>query len=57
MERALKRVGAIKQGNPLDKGGMIGAQASSRPTARFLFHQSGGCCDGSTPCAFLKASS
>src|SRR5574343_728728 len=28
MERALKRVKAIKQGNPLDKATMIGAQAS-----------------------------
>jgi aldehyde dehydrogenase len=29
MERALKRVKAIKQGNPLDASTMIGAQASS----------------------------
>jgi aldehyde dehydrogenase len=30
MERALKRVAAIKQGNPLDTDTMMGAQASQR---------------------------
>ncbi len=36
MERALKRVGAIKQGNPLDKGTMIGAQVSSEQMEKIL---------------------
>src|SRR6202012_3236684 len=36
MERALKRVGAIKQGNPLDKTTMIGAQASSEQMEKIL---------------------
>ena len=36
MERALKRVAAIKQGNPLDKGTMIGAQASSEQLEKIL---------------------
>ena len=36
MERALKRVAAIKQGNPLDPETMIGAQASSEQLEKIL---------------------
>jgi aldehyde dehydrogenase len=36
MERALKRVKAIRQGNPLDKTTMIGAQASSEQMEKIL---------------------
>ncbi|MCZ0736626.1 aldehyde dehydrogenase [Phreatobacter sp. AB_2022a] len=36
MERALKRVGAIVQGNPLDPATMIGAQASSEQLEKIL---------------------
>jgi aldehyde dehydrogenase len=36
MERALKRVGEIKQGNPLDPETMIGAQASSEQLEKIL---------------------
>ncbi|WP_211256275.1 aldehyde dehydrogenase [Edaphobacter aggregans] len=36
MERALKRVKAIKQGNPLDKSTMIGAQASTEQMEKIL---------------------
>ena len=36
MERAVKRVEAIRQGNPLDKGTMIGAQASSEQLEKIL---------------------
>ncbi|HEY0231538.1 MAG TPA: aldehyde dehydrogenase, partial [Dokdonella sp.] len=36
MERALKRVAAIKQGNPLDPATMIGAQASSEQLEKIL---------------------
>jgi aldehyde dehydrogenase len=36
MERALGRVGAIKQGNPLDKSTMIGAQASQEQMEKIL---------------------
>jgi len=36
MERALKRVAAIKQGHPLDKGTMIGAQASQEQLEKIL---------------------
>ncbi len=36
MERALKRVAAIKQGNPLDPTTMIGAQASSEQKEKIL---------------------
>ena len=36
MERALKRVQAIVQGNPLDPATMIGAQASSEQRAKIL---------------------
>ena len=36
MERALKRVAAIKQGNPLDSDTMIGAQASSEQLEKIL---------------------
>src|SRR5580692_11097103 len=36
MERALKRVAAIKQGNPLDPTTMIGAQASSEQMEKIL---------------------
>ena len=36
MERVLKRVAAIKQGNPLDTDTMIGAQASKEQLAKIL---------------------
>jgi len=36
MERAVKRVEAIKQGNPLDKSTMIGAQASNEQLEKIL---------------------
>jgi len=36
MERALKRVAAIKQGHPLDKATMIGAQASQEQLEKIL---------------------
>ncbi|MCJ8011016.1 aldehyde dehydrogenase family protein [Paenibacillus sp. KQZ6P-2] len=36
MERALKRVGAIKQGNPLDPSTMIGAQVSTEQMEKIL---------------------
>lgn len=36
MERALKRVAAIKQGNPLDPTTMLGAQASSEQMQKIL---------------------
>ncbi|WP_414039856.1 aldehyde dehydrogenase [Acidithiobacillus sp. M4-SHS-6] len=36
MERALKRVAAIKQGNPLDPSTMIGAQASQEQMEKIL---------------------
>ena len=36
MERALKRVAAIRQGNPLDAATMIGAQASSEQKEKIL---------------------
>jgi aldehyde dehydrogenase len=36
MERALKRVAAVKQGNPLDPSTMIGAQASSEQLEKIL---------------------
>jgi aldehyde dehydrogenase len=36
MERALKRVKAVKQGNPLDSSTMIGAQASSEQKEKIL---------------------
>ena len=36
MERALKRVAAIRQGNPLEMGTMIGAQASSEQKEKIL---------------------
>ncbi|MCB6183780.1 aldehyde dehydrogenase family protein [Leeia sp. TBRC 13508] len=36
MERVLKRVAAIKQGNPLDKDTMIGAQASNEQMQKIL---------------------
>src|SRR5271170_7149126 len=36
MERAVKRVGKIKQGDPLDPGTMIGAQASSEQLEKIL---------------------
>ena len=36
MERALKRVAAIKQGNPLDADTMIGAQASNEQLEKIL---------------------
>ena len=36
MERALKRVAAIKQGNPLDADTMLGAQASTEQLEKIL---------------------
>ncbi|KAK0338680.1 hypothetical protein LTR94_037591, partial [Friedmanniomyces endolithicus] len=36
MERALKRVAAIVQGNPLDAATMIGAQASAEQRDKIL---------------------
>jgi aldehyde dehydrogenase len=36
MERALARVAAVKQGNPLDAGTMIGAQASNEQVDKIL---------------------
>ncbi len=36
MERALKRVAAIRQGNPLDPSTMVGAQASSEQLEKIL---------------------
>jgi aldehyde dehydrogenase len=36
MERALKRVAAVKQGNPLDASTMIGAQASQEQLEKIL---------------------
>jgi aldehyde dehydrogenase len=36
MERALKRVAAIKQGNPLERDTMIGAQASNEQLEKIL---------------------
>ncbi|MCY1351875.1 Acetaldehyde dehydrogenase 2 [compost metagenome] len=36
MERALKRVAAIRQGHPLDQGTMIGAQASAEQLEKIL---------------------
>jgi len=36
MERALKRVAAVKQGNPLDNSTMIGAQASNEQLEKIL---------------------
>src|SRR6201988_3467855 len=36
MEKALKRVAAIRQGNPLDKSTMIGAQASGEQLEKIL---------------------
>jgi aldehyde dehydrogenase len=36
MERAIKRVAAIKQGNPLDSSTMIGAQASQEQMEKIL---------------------
>jgi len=40
MERALQRVAAIKQGNPLDTDTMIGAQASSEQVEKILSYLS-----------------
>jgi len=40
MERALKRVAAIKQGNPLDTDTMLGAQASKEQLAKILSYLS-----------------
>ncbi|GAB3550398.1 aldehyde dehydrogenase family protein [Noviherbaspirillum agri] len=36
MERAVKRVAAIRQGNPLDSGTMVGAQASQEQLEKIL---------------------
>ncbi|MBB2155139.1 aldehyde dehydrogenase [Gluconacetobacter diazotrophicus] len=36
MERALRRVAAIKQGNPLDMATMVGAQASTEQVSKIL---------------------
>ena len=38
MERAVKRVQAIKQGDPRDISTMIGAQASSEQKEKILSH-------------------
>ena len=48
MERALVRVAAIKQGNPLDTGTMIGAQASSEQMEKILSYMSIGRDEGAT---------
>lgn len=48
MERALKRVEAIKQGNPLDPTTMIGAQASSEQMEKILSYIDIGKQEGAT---------
>jgi aldehyde dehydrogenase len=48
MERALVRVGAIKQGNPLDTSTMIGAQASSEQLEKILSYMAIGKEEGAT---------
>lgn len=46
MERALKRVASIKQGNPLDTETMIGAQASSEQVDKILTYMNIGLQEG-----------
>ncbi|MEW9673764.1 aldehyde dehydrogenase [Ammoniphilus sp. 3BR4] len=46
MERALQRVGSIKQGNPLDTETMIGAQASSEQVDKILTYMNIGLEEG-----------
>jgi aldehyde dehydrogenase len=46
MERALKRVAAIKQGNPLDSSTMIGAQASQEQMEKILSYMDIGTQEG-----------
>jgi len=46
MERALKRVAAMKQGNPLDPATMIGAQASAEQQAKILSYMDIGRAEG-----------
>ncbi|WP_409343609.1 aldehyde dehydrogenase [Paenibacillus sp. MBLB4367] len=46
MERALKRVSAIKQGNPLDTETMIGAQASTEQVEKIMSYISIGAQEG-----------
>ena len=48
MEKALKRVEAIKQGNPLDPNTMIGAQASSEQLEKILSYIDIGTKEGAT---------
>src|SRR5271155_5725676 len=48
MERALKRVKAVKQGNPLDSSTMIGAQASSDQLEKILSYIDIGKKEGAT---------
>jgi aldehyde dehydrogenase len=48
MERAVKRVKAIKQGNPLDMATMIGAQASSEQLEKILSYLDLGKQEGAT---------
>lgn len=48
MERALKRVAAIQQGNPLDKSTMIGAQASNEQMEKILSYVDIGRKEGAT---------
>ncbi len=48
MERALKRVEAIVQGNPLDSGTMLGAQASSEQKEKILSYFDIGRQEGAT---------
>ncbi len=48
MERAIKRVQAIKQGNPLDPTTMIGAQASSEQLEKILSYLDIGRQEGAT---------
>jgi len=48
MERALERVAAIKQGNPLDTTTMIGAQASSEQLHKILSYMDIGRAEGAT---------
>lgn len=46
IERAVKRVEAIKQGNPLDASTMIGAQASKEQLEKILSYMDIGCQEG-----------
>ena len=48
IERAIKRVAAIKQGNPLDKSTMIGAQASQEQLEKILSYMDIGTNEGAT---------